>query len=78
MHHTQTLSWNSILCVILDCIQISIWFFEYLYGCLDKTMSRMQNKLAKDHLNHYTPLHRSSYKNEPQELSLTFWVPVQL
>ena len=78
MHHTQTLSWNSILCVILDCILISIWYFEYLCRCLGKTMSHMQNKLAKDHLIHYTLLHKSSYKYVPLELSLTFRVPVQL
>jgi len=64
--HTQTLSWNNTLCVILGCILISIWYFEYLYRCLGKTMSHMQNKLALTITHHF---HRSSYKSVPLEHS---------
>jgi hypothetical protein len=64
MHYTQTLSSNSILCVILVYLPISIWYFEYLYRCLGETLPHLQNKLAQDHLNHSTPLHRNSYKQQ--------------
>jgi len=76
--HTQTLSWNNTLCVILGCILISIWYFEYLYRCLGKTMSHMQNKLAKDHLNHYTPLPQKQLQKCTSGAQSNILVPVLL